>query len=120
MTHNWAVQTAGYLVPLGSAVGIILGTLTGLLARLARRMPRLAYSIAVALLFALVSDAGRNAVGGALALAGLMVRYFGLPWSISNDEITNTGMIFGAIAGAIIAGLSLHVAARKERAIVQA
>jgi hypothetical protein len=116
MTRNWAVQTAGYLIPLGSAVGIVLGSLTGLLARLARRKPRMAHTIALALPFALVSEAGRHSVGGALALAGLILRYYGLPWSISSDQIASTGMFFGAMVGAVVAGLSLHVGGQREKA----
>ena len=110
LAHAWAVQVPAFLVPLAAALGIPLGSVVGLLARLVRRMPRMAAAIAVLLLVASASDPVRQFASVLLTPLGWIVRTHFVPWSISGDQITETGMLFGAISGAVIAGLSMHLA----------
>jgi hypothetical protein len=119
MAHDWAVLIPGFLIPLGGAVGIVLGSITGLLARLARRKPRLAGMIAVGLLIVSASEPGRQFALGQMTLWGQVIRNVLVGWSVSDDEIVASGMLFGAIAGAVIAGLSMHVARRGQNAGVR-
>jgi hypothetical protein len=105
---HWAVQLAGYHGPLGAAVGIALGVLAGLLIKLGRQRPRLATVMAVAMLLALASDFGRVFAFHLVTWVGLILRYFVVPWSISDDQISITGMIFGAVAGCVVAGLAIY------------
>jgi hypothetical protein len=109
MAHDWAILVPGFLVPLGGAVGIGLGTITGLLVRLARRRPRLAGTIALALLIGCASEPGQHFVLTLMTEGGRMLRNYLVGWSVSDDEIVASGMLFGAIAGGVIAGLSMHL-----------
>jgi hypothetical protein len=104
----WAKSLAGYHVPLGAAVGLALGTVAGLLIRLGRRRPRLATGMALAILFAFASDPGRPFTFDLVTRFGWILRYHLVPWSISDDQISITAMIFGAITGAAVAGLAMY------------
>jgi hypothetical protein len=108
VTPRWAEQLAGYHGPLGAAVGIALGAVAGLLVKFGRQRPRLATGSAVALLFLFASDPGRQFAHDLVAWVGWRLRYHFVPWSISDDQISITGMIFGAIAGAAVAGLVMY------------
>jgi hypothetical protein len=119
MAHSWAVQVPLFLVPLGGAVGIVLGSITGLLAGLTRRVPRLAPTIALGLLFFLASEPGRYVARRLMTQLGHIIRYYLVPWSVSSDQIAVTGMLFGAIAGAVIAGFSMYAARRGHNAGVR-
>ncbi len=106
----WAVQLPGYHGPLGAAVGIVLGTATGLLIRFQRQRPRLATGTALAILFAFALEPGRQFAFDLVTWTGWRLRYHLVPWSISDDQISITGMILGAIAGAVVAGLAANAA----------
>jgi hypothetical protein len=106
--QHWAVQLAGYHGPLGAVVGIALGAVTGLLIKLGQQRPRLAMGMALALLFAFTSASGRQLAFSLVTLVGRVIRYLFVPWSISDDQISNTGMIFGAIAGCAVAGVAMY------------
>jgi hypothetical protein len=106
--RRWPEQLAGYHAPLGAGVGLALGAVTGLLTVLARRKPRPATGIALGVLLAFASTSGRQFAFDLLTWCGGRLRYHLVPWSISADEISITAMIFGSIAGAVIAGLALH------------
>ena len=93
----------------GVAVGIALGTIAGLLIRFGRRRPRVATGVAVAILFVFASETGRQFALDLVRWMGILLRYLLIPWSISDDQISITGMIFGAIAGAIVADLAMYV-----------
>lgn len=108
LAPGWAEQLAGYHGPLGAAVGIALGTTAGLLIRLGRRRPRLAISVALAMLFAFASEPGRQFALNLVTWTGRLLRCLLVPWSISDDQISITGMIFGAIAGAVVADLAMY------------
>jgi hypothetical protein len=114
---RWAEQLAGYHGPLGAAVGIALGTTAGLLIRFGRRRPRVAISVALAILFAFASGPGRQFALDLVTWTGWRLRYHLVPWSISDDQISITGMIFGAIAGSVVAGLAMY-AARRGRTVM--
>ena len=105
----WGEQLAGYHGPLGAAVGIALGTTAGLLIRFGRRRPRLATGVALAILFVFASGTGRQFALDLVRWTGRLLRYLLIPWSISDDQISITGMIFGAIAGAVVADLAMYV-----------
>ena len=105
---RWGEQLAGYHGPLGAAVGIAVGAAAGLLTRLARRRPRRAMVAAFAILFAFTSDLGRRFAVDLVTWTGWRLHYHFVPGSISDDQISITGMIFGAIAGAIAAGLAMY------------
>ncbi len=104
---HWAKQLPGYHGPLGAAVGIALGAVAGLLIRLGRKRPRLATGAALAILFALASGPGRQTVIDLVTWSSWRLRYLFVPWSISDDQISITAMIFGAVAGSVIAGLAM-------------
>ena len=105
---GWAEQLAGYHGPLGAAVGIGVGAVAGLLIRFGRQRPRLATGMALAILFFFASDLGRHFAVGLVTWLGWRLRYQFVPGSISDDQISITGMIFGAIAGAVVAGLAVY------------
>jgi hypothetical protein len=107
--RRWPMQLAGYHAPLGAWVGIVLGTFIGLVTRLGRRMGRLATAIALALLFVIASGPGRHYALDLVTGWGWTLRRNFVPWSISDDEISITAMILGAISGAVIAGVAMHV-----------
>ena len=111
---RWAEQLAGYHGPLGAAVGIAVGAVAGLLMRFGRQRPRLATGTALAILFLFASDLGRQFAVDLVTWLGWRLRYHFVPGSISDDQISITGMIFGAIAGAAIAGLVMY-ATRSNR-----
>jgi hypothetical protein len=106
--REWAKQLAGYHGPLGAIVGIVLGTVAGLLTILGRHRPRLAMSTALIILFAFTSGLGRQFAYGMVTRLGWILRYHFVPGSISDDQISVTGMIFGAITGAVIANLAIY------------
>jgi hypothetical protein len=106
---RWAEQLAGYHGPLGAMVGGALGALAGLLVRSSRQRPRVATGAALVVLFAFASDRGRRFTLDLVTWLGWRLRYHLVPWSISDDQISITGMIFGAIAGAVVAGLAMYV-----------
>jgi hypothetical protein len=105
---RWAEQLAGYHGPLGAAVGIAVGAVAGLLMRFGRQRPRLATGTALAILFLFASDLGRQFAVDLVTWLGWRLRYLFVPGSISDDQISITGMIFGAIAGAVVAGLAMY------------
>jgi hypothetical protein len=105
---RWAEQLAGYHGPLGATLGIVFGTVAGLLTRLGRHRPRLATGTALGLLFGFASGAGRQFALGLMTWLSWRLRYHVVPWSISDDQISITGMILGAIAGAVVAGLAMY------------
>jgi hypothetical protein len=108
LAPRWAKSLAGYHVPLGAALGLALGTIAGLLIRLGRRRPRLATGMVLAILFASASDLGRPFTIELVTRFGWILRGLLVPWSLSDDQISNTAMIFGAIAGAAVAGLAMY------------
>ena len=114
---RWGEQLAGYHGPLGAAVGIALGTTAGLLIRFGRQRPRLAISADLAILFAFASEFGRHLALALVTWVGWRLRFHFVPWSISDDQISITGMIFGAIAGAAVAGLAVY-ATRHGRVVL--
>jgi hypothetical protein len=94
--------------PVGVIAGVALGTVAGLLAVLARRRPRLATCLALGLLFASGAEAVQRS---ALLFVGILGWAFGLrtmSWELVNNRGTATGAAFGAITGALIAGLCLR------------
>jgi hypothetical protein len=105
---RWAEQLAGYHGPLGAAVGIAVGAVAGLLMRSGRQRPRLATGTALAILFLFASDLGRQFAVDLVTWLGWRLRYHVVPGSISDDQISITGMIFGAIAAAVVAGLAMY------------
>jgi hypothetical protein len=105
---EWAQQLAGYHGPLGLVVGGALGAVAGLVIRLGRNRPRLATATALAILFSLASDLGRQFTLDLVTWLGWRLRYLFVPWSISDDQISIRGMIFGAIAGAVAAGAAMY------------
>jgi hypothetical protein len=115
---NWAGQIARYHGPLGGMVGAALGTTTGLLTILARRKPGLAIGAALAILFAFASDFGRQFAIDKVTWLGWILRYYFVPHSYSDDEISTTAMIFGAIVGSVIAGVALHATGDRKRTAI--
>ena len=105
---RWAEQLAGYHGPLGAAVGTAFGAVAGLVMRLGRQRPRLATGTALAFLFLFASDLGRQFAVDQVTWLGWRLRCLFVPGSISDDQISITGMIFGAIAGTIVAGLAMY------------
>ncbi len=118
--ERWAEQLAGYHVPLGAAVGITLGAAAGLLIQLARRRPRLATGTALAILFALASALGRQFAFNLVSGAGTILRSRFVPWNISADQISTTGMIFGAVTGCTVAFLAIHATRPRPRSVATA
>ena len=118
--EHWAQQLAGYHGPLGAAVGITLGAAAGLLIQLARRWPRLATGTALAILFALASAFGRQFAFNLVSGAGMILRSRFVPWSISADQISTTGMIFGAVTGCTVASLAIHATRQRPRGVATA
>jgi hypothetical protein len=114
---HWAEQLPGYHGPLGAAVGVALGTIAGLLIRLGRKRPRLATGAALAILFALASGPGRQTVIDLMTWSGRVLRSLFVPWSISDDQISITAIIFGAVAGSVIAALAMS-ATRHARVVM--
>jgi hypothetical protein len=106
--REWAKQLAGYHGPLGATVGIVLGTVAGLLTILGRHRPRLAAGTAFIILFAFASGFGRQFAFDVVTWLGWILRYHFVPGSISSDQISITGMIFGAITGAVVANLAIY------------
>jgi hypothetical protein len=76
--------------------------------RFGRQRPRLATGTALAILFLFASDLGRQFAVDLVTWLGWRLRYHFVPGSISDDQISITGMIFGAIAGAVVAGLAMY------------
>jgi hypothetical protein len=111
-TRHWPEQLGGYQLPLGAGAGSVFGGAAGMLSVLSRRRPGLAGGMALALLFAIASTPGRQFALDRLAGWGLKLRYHLVPWSISDDEISNTAVLLGAIGGAVFAGVALHAARR--------
>jgi hypothetical protein len=105
---HWAEQLPGYHGPLGAAVGLALGAVAGLLIQLGRHRPRLATGTALAILFAFASDPVRQFTLHLVTWLGWILRYTFVPWSISDDQISITGMILGAIAGSVVASLAIY------------
>jgi hypothetical protein len=105
---HWAKQIAGYHAPLGALVGFVFGTVAAVLFRLGRRFPRFATGMALTLLFAIASDSGRRFTIALVIALGRILRAFFVPWSISDDQISTTGILFGAIGGGIIAVLAMR------------
>ena len=101
---------AGYHLPLGTAVGLAFGAAAGLLIRLGRRRPRLATATALALLFALASEGGRQVAFALVPWLRWRLRNHLVLRSLADDQITITGMIFGAVAGSAVAGLAMYAA----------
>jgi hypothetical protein len=110
---RWAEQLAGYHGPHGAAVGVVFGALAGLLTMLGRRWPRLATCTALAILFALASDSGRQFTLDLLTGLGGMLRARFVPWTISDDQISTSGMLFGAIAGCVVAELAMYATSHR-------
>ena len=102
---HWAEQHVKYHGPLGAIVGISFGTLAGSLTYLGRRRPRLAVGLALIILFI----AGQPFTFELVTWLGIVLRFGFLPGSISDDQISITGMILGAILGAVIANIALYV-----------
>jgi hypothetical protein len=109
---RWAEQLAGYYGSLGAAVGIALGAVAGLLIKFGRPRPRLATGTALAIFFLFASDLGQQFALDLVTWVGWRLRYYFVPWSISDDQISITGTIFGSIAGAAIAGLATYATRR--------
>ncbi len=120
LTPRWAEQMVGYHGPLGATVGITLGAVAGLLIRLGRQRPRLATGLALAILFAFASDPGRRFSLDLVTWIGWRFRYVFVPWSISDDQISITGMIFGAIGGAAVAGLAMYTTRPRSGEVIAA
>jgi hypothetical protein len=110
---HWPGQIAVYNGPLGIVVGLMLGSITGLVTILARRRFGWAMAIALAILFAFASDAARQFASDAVTSLGLLFRFAFRPDSYSDDQISSTGMILGAIAGSIMSGIAMHVTRKK-------
>jgi hypothetical protein len=106
--RHWVEQIAGYHGPLGAGAGIVVGAVAGLLTVLGRRMPRLAIGAALAFLFAFSSGFGRQLVLDQMTWWGWKLRYTFIPHSFSDDQISITAMILGAITGAVIAGVAMY------------
>ena len=85
----------------GAASGLALGAVAGLLIKLGQKRPRLATGMALAILFAFASDSGRQFAFRLVTWLGLILRYLFVHGSISDDQISTTAMIFGAIAGVL-------------------
>jgi hypothetical protein len=105
---HWAEQLAGYHGPLGAIVGFMLGTVAGLLTVLGRLRPRLATGTALIILFAFASSPGRQFAFELVTSLGRILRSVFVSGSISDDQISITGMMFGAIAGAVIANFAMY------------
>ena len=118
--EHWTEQLAGYHAPLGAIVGLALGAAAGLLIHLARRLPRLAAGTALAILFAMASDPGRQFVFELIKGVGMILRSRFVSWSISDDQISTTGMILGAVAGCTAAFLAIHATRPRPRAVTTA
>ena len=103
-----AEQLAGYHGPLRAAVGIAVGAVAGLLMRFGRQRPRLATGTALAILFLFASDLGRQFAVDLVTWLGWRLRYLFVRGNISDDHISITGMIFGALGGAVVAGLAMY------------
>jgi hypothetical protein len=112
--RGWAKQLAGYHGPLGATVGIVLGTVAGLLTILGRHRPRLAMGTALIILFAFTLGPVRQFTFDLVTWLGWILRYHFVPGSISSDQISITGMIFGAITGAVIANLAIYATRAAE------
>lgn len=107
-SRHWAEQLVGYHGPLGAIVGVVLGTVAGLLTVLGRYRPRLATCTALVILFTFASDTGRQIAFDLVAWLCQILRHLFVPWNISDDQISITGIIFGAVAGASIANLVMY------------
>jgi hypothetical protein len=116
---HWAKQLAGYHAPLGAAVGFVFGAVASVLFKLGRGYPRFATGMALTLLFAIASDPGRRFAFDLVTGLGRIILYCFVPWSISDDQISTTGIVFGAIAGSIVAVLAMYTM-RTHRAEVSA
>jgi hypothetical protein len=111
-TRLWGEQIGGFQWPLAAGVGVVVGVLAGLLIRLSRRRPRLATMLALTLLFACAASAVKESLFGLVVVWGKIIRWHIIPWGLIDDQISESGAVFGAIAGALIAAISSHFARR--------
>jgi hypothetical protein len=101
---------------MAAGVGSVVGAIAGLMIPLARRWPRPATTIALVLLFACAWDPVRQFLFGLVIIFGHLIRWgwsIGAhlnPWAMTDDQIWSTAAVFGAIAGALVAGLALRMA----------
>jgi hypothetical protein len=109
---RWAEAIVLFHAPMGAGVGGVVGAIAGLLILLARRWPRWATGIALGLLFACAFDPVQQLIFRAVISWGWIVRALHVAWAMTDDEIWATAAVFGAIAGALVAGLALHMAGR--------
>ena len=109
---RWGEAIAMFHAPMATGVGSVVGVIAGLLFLLARRWPRLATGIALGLLFAYASDPVRQFSFDLVIRWGWLIRAPSGTWPMTDDQIWATAAVFGAIAGAVVAGFGLHMAGR--------
>jgi hypothetical protein len=115
---RWVEAIVTFHAPMAAGVGSVVGAIAGLLILLARTWPRPATVIALVLLFACAWDPVQQFIFGLVIIFGHMIRwgwYIGAhldPWNMTDEQIWATAAVFGGTAGALVAGLALHMAGR--------
>ncbi|HZW33871.1 MAG TPA: hypothetical protein VFF52_24325 [Isosphaeraceae bacterium] len=117
---HWGEAIALFHAPMEVGVGSVAGVIAGLLILLGRRWPRLATGIALGLLFACAVDSVRQFVFDVVIRWGWIIRALHNTWAMTDEQIWATAAVFGAIAGAVIAGFAVRMAGRHRSNLVPA
>jgi hypothetical protein len=112
-TWLWGEQIAGFQGPMAAGVGVVVGVVSGVLIALARKRPRLATMLAVTLLFACAASPVQESLFGLVVIWGRLIRWRIMSGGLIDDQISESGAVFGAIAGALIAAILSDLARRR-------
>jgi hypothetical protein len=121
---RWGEAIVTFHAPMAAGVASIVGAIAARMIRLARRRPRPATTITLVLLFACAWEPVQQLIFGLVIIFGHIIRrgwYIGArldPWPMTDEQIWATAALFGAIAGALVAGLALHLAGRHRSDLV--
>jgi hypothetical protein len=105
---RWGEAVVLFHAPMAAGVGSVVGASAGLLILLARRRPRRATGIALGLLFACAAEPVQQFIFRGVIFWGWVVRAQLDSWAMTDDQIWATAAVFGAIVGAVVAGLAVH------------
>lgn len=90
-------------LPFGAVLGLVLGTIAGLLGIVARRSPHQAIGLFVALILAVSNGPVQRFAFGIVVACGDNIRWWITSPSMTDPSVPASGIVSGAIAGALIA-----------------